>query len=203
MRTMWWLAVASLCLIGCDDGGTQPDDDDVVPTEELAFTRFAESVTLPVRDTSFVAYYGQEARLELFTAPEPGEDSGERFLEFRVGPESLLRHPDGSPFQPGDSVVIRVSIPGDAFVFYFEPSGLVFDPEEPAELEIEYANADPDLDDDGDEDEEDLEFERELSIWKQESAGDPWVRLGSAQVEELDEIEAEITSFTGFALAGN
>ena len=203
MSKRGWLAlVATVLTVGCDDT-TEPRPDDIVPTEDLVFARFAETVSLPVRDTSFVAYYGQDARLELFTAPEIGEDSGARFFEFRVRQESLLRHPDGSAFQPGDSVVIRVTIPGNTYAFYLEPSGLVFNPAEPAELEIDYGKANPDLDDDGDFDEDDEEFELELSIWKQESAGDPWRRLGSAQVEDLDEIEAEITSFTGFALAGN
>ena len=203
MRNTWCVAVLATLTIGCDGGSTRPDEEETATTEELAFVRFAESVTLPVRDTSFVAYYGADARLELYTDPEPGEDSGDRFFEFRLDDESLLRHPDGTPFQAGDSVVIHVSIPGDAFIFHLEPSGLVFNPAEPAELEIDYGKADPDLDDDGDEDADDAEFELELAIWKQEAPGDPWVRLGSAQLEELDEIEAEITSFTGFALAGN
>lgn len=201
MKKAFSVVLAGLVLAGCDDS-TRPDEK-LVPTEELVFARFSETVSLPVRDTSFVAYYGVDTRLELFTDPEPGEDSGDRFFEFRVGDESLLRHPDGRLFQPGDSVVIRVTIPGDAFVFHLEPSGLVFDPAEPAELEIDYGEANPDLDDDGDTDEDDLDFERQLSIWKQEAPGDPWRRLGSVQVEDLDEIEAEITSFTGFALAGN
>ena len=203
MRKTWLMvSMALMALVGCGDT-TEPRRDVIVPTEELVFTRFAESVTLPVRDTSFVAYYGEDARLELFTAPEPGEDSGSRFFEFRVRSGSLLRHPDGSAFQPGDSVVIHVTIPGDAFTFYFEPSGLVFNPAEPAELDIDYGKADPDFDDDGDLDEDDGAFEGELSIWRQEQPGDPWLRLGSVQVEELDEIEAAITSFSGFALAGN
>lgn len=204
MLKKWrYLALAGLLMVGCDDEPTEAGRPDVLPEEELVFMRFGESLSLPVRDTSIVAYYGQEARLRLLTDPLPGESSGEEFFEFRLDNESLLRHPDGSLFGPGDSVVISVSIPGDAFVFYLEPSGLRFDPAHPAELDIDYGKADPDYDDDGDEDAEDLEFELEMSIWMQESPGEPWQRLGTVQVEELDEIEAEITSFTGFALAGN
>ena len=203
VKKWWYVALAGLLIIGCDDEPTDPDGPDVVPEGELTFVQFGESLSLPVRDTSFVAYYGQEARLQLFTEPSASDDGGDEFFEFRLDDESLLRHPDGTPFQPGDSVVIRVTIPGDAFVFYLEPSGLVFNPAEPAELEIDYGKADPDYDDDGDADDEDLEFELEFSIWKQETPGAPWQRLGTVQVEELDEIEAEITSFTGFALAGN
>ena len=203
MRKTWlYAAMAAVLMTGCDET-TEPDPPETVPTEDLVFLRFSETLSLPVRDTTFVARYGEDAELRLFTDPEPGEDSGDEFFRFTLDNESLLRHPNGSLFVPGDSVVIRVTIPGDAFVFYFEPSGLVFNPAQPAEMEIDYGNADPDYDDDGDEDDEDLEFELELSIWKQETASDPWVRLGTVQVEELDEVEAEITSFTGFALAGN
>lgn len=203
MRKKWLLvSLALMTMAGCDET-TEPAGDVIVPTEELVFIRFSESVSLPVRDTSFVVHYGQDARLELFTAPEAGGDSGSRFFEFRVPSGSLLRHPDGSAFGPGDSVVIQLTIPGGAFAFYFEPSGLVFNPEEPAELEIDYGEANPDLDDDGDVDEMDAEFEAELAIWRQELPGDPWLRLGSVQFEDLDEIEADITGFSGFALAGN
>ena len=51
--------------------------------------------------------------------------------------------------------------------------------DKPAELKIHYDHADDDLDDDGDVDGEDDDIESTLSIWRQESPGDPFVRLGS------------------------
>lgn len=194
-KTMVWLALAALT-VGCDED-PMPPGGGPVPEDELTFVRFAEGVTLPVRDTSFVVTAGESFELRLFTT------DGDEFFEFDLEDESLLRRPDGSPFSEGDTITIHLTIPGEAFIFRFEPSGLVFDPAAPARIEIEYDIADDDFDDDGDVDEDDEEFEGEFALWQQESPGDPWVRLGSVQVEELDEIEAEIHGFTGFALAGN
>lgn len=188
---------AALLLTACDGGSTDPDDDVVVPEDRLTFIRFAEGVTLPVRDTSFVVTAGTDFRLELFT-----EDSV-RFLRFELDDETLLRRPNGTAFQAGDTVTIHLTIPGDAFVFHFEPSGLVFHPDAPAELEIEYDVADDDYDDDGDIDGDDDAYESELYIWRQEAPGLPWMRMGKVHVEDLNEIEAELGGFTGFALAGN
>lgn len=70
-------------------------------------------------------------------------------------------------------ITIRLVDPS-RFMFEFEPAGLKFDPERPAELEVSYARADPDFDDDGVEDDK-LEFD----FWRQEregSSGSGWGR---------------------------
>jgi hypothetical protein len=57
---------------------------------------------------------------------------------------SLLRYPANHPtrpgdvFSPGDTVWIRVLVDPQVLVATFEPSGLAFNPVEPAELEIRY-----------------------------------------------------------------
>lgn len=196
--------VASATLAAsCNDGPTQPGDGEVVPTESLTFVRFAPGIA-PAVDTSFWAVRGETRELRLTLPPEvPGED-GEEFLRFKVDAESLLSDPDGVEYQPGDSVLIRVTLPEDSlFVFHFEPSGLSFSPAHPAELRVDYERANPDYNDDGAENEEDDEFEGDLYLWKQEVPGAPWVRLSTVKVEGLREMEADITSFTGFALAGH
>ena len=195
--------VVVAALAACDDS-TQPDDDVVVPTDELVFARLESGVTIPTRDTSFVVTAGEEFEMELFTDPEPGDDDGQEFLEFELEEETLLRRPDGTSFQPGDTITIRVMVPGDAYVFHFEPSGLVFNPNQPAELKISYADADDDFDDDGDIDDEDAAFESDLTVWRQDVLGGDWARLGATMHSvELDEIEIDVHHFTGFALAGN
>lgn len=197
------LAVAAV-LAGCE-GSTDPDDDDVVPTSDLVFVELEDGVTIPTRDTSFVVTAGEEFTLELRTDPEPGDEDGTEFFEFELDEESLLRRPDGTPFQIGDTITIRVRVPGDAYVFYFEPSGLVFSPDDPAEMKISYGDADEDFDDDGDVDDDDERFETtDLTIWRQQVLGGDWDRLGARIHEiELDEIEFDVEHFTGFALAGN
>ena len=206
MKKVWWFGVlAGAALLGaCDSDSTDPGDDDGVPTEDLVFAELEAGVNVPVRDTSFVVTAGEEFEIELLTDPEPGEADGEEFLEFEVDEDALLRRPDGTPFQDGDTITIRITVPGNEYRFYFEPSGLVFNPNNPAELKITYVDADDDFDDDGDIDDDDAEFETDLAIWRQDVLGADWERLGATiHSIETDEIEIDVEHFTGFALAGN
>ena len=197
--------LVGLLLVGACADSTEPDDDDDdVDGSELTFVSLESGVNVPTRDTSFVVTAGEEFELELFTDPEPGDEDGEEFFEFEIDEESLLRRPDGTPFQPGDTITITVSVPGDDYVFYFEPSGLVFNPNRPAEMKITYIDADDDFDDDGDVDDDDVDFEQDLSIWRQNVLNGPWENIGATiHSIETDEIEFDVEHFTGFALAGN
>jgi hypothetical protein len=174
--------------------GTAADTAEVTVTPAvqgaaLAFVRLASTAPEPeTRDTSFWAVSGRGGELEIRFA---GED-GERFLRFKVGGDALLTYPDGRSFTEGDSVQIRVRLDEEArFVFDFQPSGLRFDPEHPAELEVRYAEADP----------EDVDLPDELFLWKQEQPDSPWLRLATVRVKDAKEVRAQITGFTGFALA--
>jgi len=71
----------------------------------------------------------------------------------------------------------------------------------PAELKIEYAETGGDLDDDGDVDGDDDAIEQVIDLWRQEQAGQDFVKLGAVTIEELDEIEADILGFTRYAIA--
>lgn len=195
---------------GADDTSSaqkngQMDEDDLV------FFRFADNAP-EIADTvvSFWAVRGQEGGVEMRFASagdeeeDDGEeeDGGEEFLEFEIDENSLLEYPDGRPFQPGDSVLITIRVVDpERFLFEFEPAGLKFNPDEPAELEIDYFWADDDYDDDEDIDNEDARIERKSSIWRQERAGDPYVEIWTITDTELDGVEAEITGFTRYAIA--
>jgi hypothetical protein len=193
------LLALPLAVLSCSDAGDPAglDPGEAIDGEELTFLRFEPTSFQGVpRESSFWAVRGDSRRLELRSTT-----SGEKVFEFRVDDETLLRRPDGSFFAEGDSILITVTLdPGGRFVFDLQPSGLVFDPDEPAELKIRYTLADQDLNGDGVIDERDREFEVNLAVWKQEIPGDVWTKLASIEVDD-DELEAEITSFTGFALA--
>jgi hypothetical protein len=123
-------------------------------------------------------------------------------MRLRVEAGSLLSRPDGSPIAVGDSVEITLTVVDpQQTLFQLSPEGLHFNPQLPAELKIRYAECGDDLNDDGRVDSADAEVESELGIWRQATLADPFVRLGTARVEELREVEAELTSFSRYAIA--
>lgn len=199
------LLPVALAMAGCTDTAVEPEpqvEPDTVPEAQLTFVRFSPALLDGVeRQGSVWAVAGENREIVLRYAPENPGDVGKEFLEFRVKGGSLLRRPDGTAFAPGDSILITVEVGGDdRFLFRFEPSGLEFSPNDPAELDVRYDEAVPDLNDDGVVDNLDLEVEAKLSFWKQESLIDPWIRVATVEVDD-DELEADITGFTGFALA--
>ncbi len=189
------LALAALALglglSGCDD--TNSSAPDLVPEAELEFVPIRTGAPpLETTDTSFWAVRGQDRELEIRFAGQGGPGTGKRFMELEVEDESLLRRPDGTLFAPGDSIEIFVRVQ-DAQIYRvtFEPPGLQFNPQEPAVLEFKYDEADLSF----------LDREMEFDMWRQELSNQPWERIGSIQIEDLDEIEAELLSFTRYALA--
>ena len=200
------LLVLPLALtIACSDsGGPGDDDDDVRPPSELTILRLSgESPPLFNPEASFWAVRGENREVEIsFVDDENPGQPGEEYLEFEVDAEALLAHPDGTPFAEDDSVLITVRVVDpDRLLFEFEPAGLAFNPARPAELKIHYNHADDDLDEDGDVDRDDEELELTIGIWRQENDGDPFERLGSLLIDDLEEIDAELEGFSRYALA--
>lgn len=174
-------------------------------TEDTRFTVLKFSPDSPPLETlhaSLWAVKGRRSEIVIRHQPvNPGEE-GEKFLEFEVPANALLQAPDGRPYVSGDSVLITLTIDDRGrFLLDFEPSGLVFDPAFPAELEVSYRHANPDRNGDGRVDDTDRELDRGLCIWRQEQPGDPWVRLTTQRFDESREVEAKLTGFTGFAVA--
>ncbi|UCG74728.1 MAG: hypothetical protein JSV95_08125 [Gemmatimonadota bacterium] len=201
----------ALALGGCsgDGGATGPDPEpppDGSPEGDLLFLRQApEAPPLMTRDTTFVATRGEDLKIELYYEPTAGGDdeTGDRFLEFELDKESLLRYPSGHPkagqtFAEGDTITIRIRVDDVALLATLEPSGLAFDADRPAELELRYGNADDDYDEDG---EPDPELEDDIDLWRQESPGDPWTRVGELKDANEDRVRAFLTSFSRYALA--
>lgn len=176
-----------------------------VPESRLTFLRFAESAP-PLADSvaTFWAVRGSDREVEMRLAPTEDDAEGEDFLQFEVPGDALLRYPDGRAFARGDSVQITIRVvDATRFLFHFEPSGLQFDPMNPAELEVSYEYADRDFDQDGDQDEDDREVEREFGFWHQKRPGGLWTKVGTIRMEDLEEAEAEITTFSRYAMASN
>lgn len=205
-RHWWWLLVLALAAglpsLACESDTTDPAQEGV-PEDMLRFLRLPEDLApLETRDTSFWAVRGENTRFVLHYLPAAGETEGEEFLTFDIHADGLYRKPSGAPFAEGDSIQIHVTV-DDAgrFLFDFQPSGLIFNPSSPAEIEVEYRRLEGDLDGDGDVDTDDDDFEDGMRLWKQEAPGELWYPVGTIIFEETDEIEGVITSFTGFAVA--
>jgi hypothetical protein len=168
-----------------------------VREEELVFIRSApDAPPLVSRDTSFWAVAGQNREIRIPYV------NGAPCLEFKVPGNALLRRPDGTAVQRGDSVRITVRL-ADAgrFSFEFQPAGLRFDRDHPAELRIRYTYADRDFNGDGRVDDADRRFD--FGLWRQERSGQPWAGLVTARDAGTEEVRATLEGFTKFAVAGN
>jgi hypothetical protein len=211
MTTRWhWIPLAFLGLAaaGCSDSSSS---DGGTPGSDLTFLRLTDTAP-PLCEDSTGAWFvkdpnGEDKQIAL-TFPESGNltDCGsgdtEDFLRLTIKKLSLLRRPDGTLISNGDSVFISVKWVGnDSILFELKPSGLQFDPADPAELKIEYGEAGDDLNDDGHVDGEDDAVEDRLDIFRQERFSDPWFRVGTAKIEENREIEAKLNGFSRFAIA--
>lgn len=194
--------LALLAGLGACSDSTNPGDTNKPPAQLTVVRLAPSSAPLFNSPDSFYAVKGEDRELRIdFQDPATG-GAGEEFLRLRVRPGSLLSRPDGSPFAPGDSVLITVRVVDPTqILFEMEPSGLTFDSAEPAELKIHYDHADHDFNDDGTIDVFDARLKSQLAIWKQELPTDPFVRLGSVNVEESEEINADVLGFTRYAIA--
>ena len=194
----------ALTLACSDSGGPGDDDDDVKPPSELTVLRLSEE-SPPLFDpvVSFWAVRGEDREVEIsFVDDEDPNQPGEEYLELEVDADALQALPDGTPIAEGDSVLITVRVVDPTrLLFEFQPAGLTFNPTRPAELKIHYNHADDDLDEDGDVDLDDESLELTIAIWRQESDGDPFQRLGSLLIDDLEEIDAELEGFSRYALA--
>ena len=193
--------VAAAAVSACSDStGTR-----VVQRNEsdLSFLRTAaDAPPLASFGASFWAVRGEDRELRLSYRPPAGSTDSTDFLRLRIRDGSLLNLPSGLPIALGDSVLITVTVIDPArMIVELQPAGLVFARGEPAELEMRYKEADSDYDDDGDVDGEDDVIEGRLSIWRQERIGEPWVQIGSDVRVDTDEVRADLTGFTRYAIA--
>ncbi len=178
-------ALVALTLFGCSDPNSSGPV--IKPESELEFVPVRSTApALETTDTSFWAVKGEDRELGIRFS-----GTGGKFIEFKVPGNSLLRWPDGTLFEQGDSVEIHITVDAGLYVVDFEPSGLRFNPSEPAELELDYGEADEDF----------LVREGEFDAWRQEIPNQPWELIDSVQLEDLDEVEILLLGFTRYALA--
>lgn len=196
------LTVAAILVAATACSDSTAPGDNIRPPENLNVVRLAStSPPLFNPEESFFAKKGEDRELRIYFQDVSG-GQGEEFLRLRVRDESLLSRPDGTPFAAGDSVLITVRVVDvTRILFEADPSGLTFNPSQPAELKIHYSHADHDFDEDGTIDASDDQIKSQLAIWRQETLSGPFIRLGSVNIEGLEEINADILGFSRFAIA--
>jgi hypothetical protein len=188
-------AIAALAACGELSG---PEDG--VDESDLTFVRFAAN-SPPLEADSIVFYAVRgETRVGEMRYVTPTYKG--KCLLFRVPAQSLLRHPDGRPVLQGDSVRIVIRIENETrFQFSFEPHGLVFDPDHPAELEVRYLWADLDYNGDGKVDDRDEKDAARIKFWHQVQPGAKWREIPTSHLLDAVEARASVLGFSQYALA--
>jgi len=151
---------------------------------------------------SFYAKVGEGRRVRLVYQGSTPTDSGPEFLRFEVPNDGLYLKPDGTPFGANDSILITVKVlDPKKFLFDFQPAGVQFNPNDPARLKAEYQYADHDFNGDGVIDSTDADIEAIVDLWRREPPDTSWTKVGAVKFESLQELDANVFSFTQYAVA--
>jgi hypothetical protein len=133
---------------------------------------------------------------------ERGQRDSVDFVRFKVGKSSLLTRPNGTRIAPGDSILITMKlIDPTNLIVDFQPAGLRFNPNDPAEIRMNFLETDPDLNHDGRVNRQDAILTSQLRIWREETATSPWTSLLSNLSIQTHEVEADVQGFTRYAVA--
>jgi hypothetical protein len=151
---------------------------------------------------SFYAVKGRAGGADLWYHAAAGRTDSLKFVEFRMGPSSLDSRPDGSAIATGDSVLITLTVSDPThLVITYEPSGLLFSANDQPTLKMFWVACGEDLNYDGKVDAADTALVQKFSIWRQEAAGQPWIKLSSVVVPSVKEVDARLGGFTGYAIS--
>jgi hypothetical protein len=124
------------------------------------------------------------------------------YLRFTVPAGALDEGPNGEEYEHGDSVQITITIDPTDMVAHYEPSGLEFDDDDPAVLQVWYTGANGDYDGDGYVTKEDSYIESNLlGMWWQQGPGYPWYRMPGEQSLSERWFRAELEHFSGYAVS--
>jgi hypothetical protein len=187
------LLVLGAAAWGCAERITGPEQR---TTSEMRFLRTRLGApAFATLSTSFYAKRGEERGAAIYYNALPGARDSTAFLTFRVPAGSLATSPDGRAYAPRDSVLIRITITDPVrMIVNFEPSGLMFSRSSPARLELSFQYADGDFN-------QDAALKAQLAIWGQHAPGGLWTKMASALFLDLQELEAAIPGFSGYAAA--
>lgn len=195
-------ALGLLALTACGGGPVDPAPPETRPPSGLTIVQLAANHPAFFNTEATIwAKLGRDSEAIIYFE-DAGGGQGESFAKFRVRPQSLRAFPDGRLFSATDSVLITLRIPDPATALVeLLPSGLQFQPSQPAELKFEFVHGDRDLNDDGVVNGQDAALEQLFAIWRQEILNGPFIKLATVKVESTRELKADILGFSRFAIA--
>jgi hypothetical protein len=188
-------------LLSCSDT-TAPDGvNERAPTDLRLLHAPYGTPPLSTTQSSFWAVKGKLSGTDIWYRPRAGQTDSAKFLEFRLGPASLDRRPDGSAIAVGDSVLITLTVTDPThFIVDLQPSGLMFAASDQPRLRISFAACGDDLNYDKQIDETDAQMLASLSVWRQEAPFTPWFKMTSTVSTAVKEVDTRLGGFTGYAL---
>lgn len=199
--TLGTLAIVALATIfSCTDSTAPAPESRAANDLRLLAAPYA-TPPLVTTQLSFYAVKGKPAAADIWYHASAGRTDSLKFLEFRMGPASLDRRPDGSVIAAGDSVLIMLTVTDQRhFIIEFQPAGLTFSASDQPTLKLIWAACGDDLNYDGKVDALDVEIAQHLSFWRQEAPFQPWYKLSSVVNATTKEVNAQLGGFTGYAV---
>lgn len=203
MQRLWYETCLTLTLVACSSSSA-PKASAVKSSAQIHVT--LESGTakpLLAKQASFWPKVGVDRAVRLFYQGATAVDTGQLLLEFEVPPDGLYKRPDGTAFQPGDSILITVTVVDTTrFLFDFQPAGLQFNPANPARLKVEFANANHDFNSDGVIDARDFAIEADsLGVWRRDPPDTLWYRQYAIKFGLPEEFDTDVLGFSQYAVA--
>jgi hypothetical protein len=201
-RRLLVLAATTLAATASCSDSTGPDADaerDATDLRLLAAPHTAPP--LATTTASFYAVKGKSTGVDIWYRPAAGRSDSAKYLEFRVGSNSLDRRPDGTAIATGDSVLITLTVTDPThFVIEFQPTGLKFSDGDQPKLKMSFAACGDDLNYDGKVDGTDAMMLSSLAMWRQEGPFQPWFKIPSSVAASLREVNSTLPGFSGYAM---
>ncbi len=212
-----WLPVAILvALAGCRDVAAPPNEQNVADprlgvtgevvsqgTSSTQIHTLQQASTAPPLETyqvSFWAYVGKASTVTVNYQPAAGQSLGQPFLRFDIPKHGLVAGAGGKPLKRGDSVSVSLAIDSVSFSVHFQPSGVLFSTNFPANLAIWYENANPDLNGDGVVDAIDQTLKQQLALWYH-APKTHWSRLSSTNDTKQALVSTPLYHFSEYAVS--
>jgi hypothetical protein len=157
----------------------------------------SDGVSLDRYTAAFWAVRGEERSVQINYLSATG-DTSFAFLQLTITDPVFV--PGIGTLEPGDSVLVTVTIDPDDIKVSLEPTGLLFG--DAAQLRISYGGASGDLNGDGAVDETDAAIETQLlGLWYREGAESSWTRIPAFQVVSDKSFISALLHFSEYAVS--